>query len=337
MEPCMRPPVDYIFPPAVPGEVPYWRLVLRGASQMCFQSNELTGVFFLLAVLAASPISAAYLLVAGIMAPAGRMLLGDRGVALSSGLPGLNPCLIALAIPAFFETGWTNVGMWAVLVVCVAITIMLVRICVAVFPLPTLALPFLIVFWALYALEPSFDGLRLLSFPTTDGATFHPLTAVLLSLGQALFSPTVLSGVLFATGVLLSNWRHGVLAVAGAVIGTVVAYYYRHVDPASADMGLYGFNGVLTAVAVFVVCGGKLRLSILGALIATMLMPAIADSGVQVLSAPFVLTTWLLIGLGWIEDRWFDAAETVAPEPLPSTHPAHATRHAASTRRAHDQ
>lgn len=315
----MKAPVDYIFAPAVPGEVPYWRLVLRGASQMCFQSNELTGLFFLAAVLVASPISAAYLLVAGIMAPAGRMLLGDRGVVLSSGLPGLNPCLIALAIPAFFETGWTNVGMWAVLVVCVAITIVLVKICVALLPLPTLALPFLIVFWALYALEPHIDAVQLLSLSTSEGAAFQPLTAVLLSLGQALFSPAVLSGVLFATGVLLSNWRHGVLAIAGAIIGTVVAYYYRHVDPASADLGLYGFNGVLTAVAVFVVCGGKLRLSILGALIATMLMPAIADFGVQVLSAPFVLTTWLLLVLGWIEDHWFDEKGPIARDPLPAT------------------
>jgi urea transporter len=42
-----------------------------------------------------------------------------------------------------------------------------------------------------------------------------------------------------------------------------VAYYYRDVDPVSANLGLYGFNGVFTAVAVFAFCGGKLRLAIL--------------------------------------------------------------------------
>lgn len=326
----MKEPVDYIFPPVAPGEVPYWRLVLRGTSQMCFQSNELTGVFFLLAVLVASPISAAYLLVAGIMAPAGRMLLGDRGVILSSGLPGLNPGLIALAIPAFFETGWTNLGMWAVLVVAVAITIALVRVCITVLPFPTLALPFLIVFWALHALAPQMDVIQPLSFASTADAIFRPVMAVLLSLGQALFSPTVLSGVLFATGVLLSSWRHGVMAVCGAIIGTAVAYYYGDVDPGSADLGLYGFNGVLTAVAVFVTCGGKLRLSILGALIATMMIPAIAGLGLQTLSAPFVFTTWLMLGLGWIEYRWFDVEAEPAPKPIP------AAKSHASARPAHD-
>jgi urea transporter len=310
----MKEPVDYIFPSAAPCQVPYWRLVLRGCSQMCFQSNELTGLFFLAAVLVALPISAAYLLVAGIMAPAGRMLLSGKGPVISTGLPGLNPCLIALAIPAFFHTGWTDVGMWAVLVVCVAITIVLVRVCVAVLPFPTLAFPFLIVFWALYALAPDFAVLRPIEFSAFAPATFHPLKAVLLSLGQALFSPAILSGLLFATGIFLSNWRHGVLAVSGAVIGTAVAYYYRDVDPASVNQGLYGFNGVLTAVAVFVVCGGKLRLSILGALLATIMMPVIADLGLQTLSAPFVFTTWLMLGLGWIEDNWFDVRKgTVLP------------------------
>jgi len=318
----MKAPVDYIFPPAVPGQVPYWRLVLRGTSQMCFQSNELTGLFFLVAVLVASPISAAYLLVAGIMAPAGRMLLGDRGAILSTGLPGLNPCLIALALAAFFETGWTNVGMWVVLVVCVAITIVLVRVCITVLPFPTLALPFLIVFWALYALAPSLDAVQPLSLSATAHATFHPVTAVLLSLGQALFSPTLLSGVFFASGVLLSNWRHGVLAIFGAIIGTAVAYYYSNADPASADLGLYGFNGVLTAVSVFVVCGGKLRLAILGALLATIMTPAIADLGVQALSAPFVFTTWLMLGLGWIEDNWFDVEPARGSKPAPAAKPA---------------
>ncbi len=324
----MREPVDYIFPPVTSGAVPFWRLVLRGCSQLCFQSNELTGVFFFAAALVASPIAFVYLLIAGIMAPAGRMMMGEREQVLATGLPGLNPCLIALALPAFFQTGWTNAGMWIVLFVCVAITIVLVRLCVAVLPFPTLALPFLLVFWALYAVAPEL-GLKPVAFAASEPTTFHPLRAVMFSLGQALFSPTILSGALFAVGVLLSNWRHGVIAIVGAAIGTAMAYYYREVDPVSANLGLYGFNGVLTAVSVFVVCGSKLRLAILGALLATILMPAIAAFGVQTLSAPFVLTTWLLLALGWFEDNWFAVAPAPAPlaagaaKPDISSHAAH--------------
>jgi hypothetical protein len=67
-------------------------------------------------------------------------------------------------------------------------------------------------------------------------------------------------------------------------------------------------------VSVFVFCGGKLRLAILGALPATILM-RIADFGVQTLSAPFVFTTWLMLGLGWVEDNWFDVEPERASEP----------------------
>jgi urea transporter len=301
----MKAPVDYIFPPVEVGSVPYWRLALRGCSQLCFQANELTGIFFLVAVFLASPIACAYLTVAALMAPGGRMQLGVSGRVLATGLPGLNPCLIALALPAFFHTGWANVGMWGVLIVSVAVTIVLVRLCVAVLPFPTLALPFLLVFWALHALDPHFSILQPVDFQSANTTVFQPLIAVLFGLGQAIFSPNAWSGLLFAAGVLFSNWRHGLIAIFGAIIGTTVSYYYRDIDPGSVNLGLYGFNGVSTAVSVFVICGGKLRLSILGALLATILMPAIANFGVPIVSAPFVITTWLMLALGWVEDNWF--------------------------------
>jgi urea transporter len=243
--------------------------------------------------------------VAAILAPAGRMLLGERGPVLETGLPGLNPCLLAVSLPTFFQTGWTNFGMWAVLLVCVALAVAMVHLFVAILPFPILVLPFLIIFWGLWALEPHVGFLEPGGLGIVGDATFEPFAAVLRSLGESLFSPTVLSGVLFLCGILLSNWRHGVIALLGAVIGTTVSYYYRHVGPSSADLGLYGFNGVLAAVSAYVFCGGKLRLAVLAALLATILTPVISALGVQALSAPFVLTTWLMLALGWVETHWF--------------------------------
>jgi len=296
-------------------------MALRGVSQLCFQCNEWTGLLFLIAVFVASPIAAAYLAVAALIAPAGRMLLRQNDPALETGLPGLNPCLLAISLPAFFHTGWTNVGMWIVLLCCVASAIVLVRICVATLPFPTLVLPFLIIFWTLYAMAPRFAVLQPLELGALQAATFHPLTAVLSSLGQAVFAASVWSGLFFAAGVFLSNWRHGLIAVFGASIGTAVSYYYHAGDPAGANLGQYGFNGVLTAVAVFVFCGGKLRLSILGALLATILTPAVAAFGVQTVSAPVAFTTWLMLVLGWIEEQWFALPSTSASSGAKSSKP----------------
>ncbi len=40
-----------VLPAVEDGQVPFWRVVLRGCSQCCFQTNEVTGVIFLVAVL----------------------------------------------------------------------------------------------------------------------------------------------------------------------------------------------------------------------------------------------------------------------------------------------
>lgn len=309
----MKQPVDIIFPPVENGKVPFFRIVMRGISQLCLQTNELTGLIFLVAVLIASPIASAYLLVAAILGPLGRRLIGERQEVLSTGLPALNPCLIALSLPVFFHTGWTNISMWVVLLVCIASAILLVWLFLRILPFPIIALPFLIIFWILRAIEPHVDYLQPSNIHLAAYHTFHPVIAVLFSLGQAIFSPTIWSGLLFLIGLLLSNWRHGLVAFLGAVIGTTVAYYYSHATPESANLGLYGFNGVLAAVSVFVFCGGRLRLSILGALLATIFIPLIADFGVQTLSAPFVFTTWLMIWLGWIEDNWFRVPPPAQP------------------------
>lgn len=321
----MKAPVDYIFPPVEAGLVPYWRLVLRGCSQLCFQSNELTGLLFLAAVFVASPISAAYLLVAGIMAPAGRMLFGEPRGIVESGLTGLNPGLMALALPAFFHTGWLNAGMWGVLVASIVVTSLLVSLLLTFVPFQISAFPFLLVFWVLWALAPQIDVLQPLAHTPVD-VTFRPLLAVLHGLGQALFSSSLWSGVLFLIGVLLSNWRHGLIALMGAVIGTLVSYYYRDVDVGSVNLGLYGFNGVLSAVSVFVICGGQLRLAILGALIATMLTPAIADLGLPTLAAPLVLTSWLMLALGWVGENWFDEPPARVAAAVAVTQPLHSNR-----------
>lgn len=317
-----RSPVDAIFPPVdvEAGElVPYWRLVLRGCSQMCLQSNELTGLCILAAAFVASPIAGAYLLVAGIMAPAGRMLLGERRKdVLASGLPGLNPSLIALSLPAFFETGWTDVGMWIVLVACVASTLVLTRVFVLTLPFPILALPFLLTFWGLEELAPHLAAVQPLVLESGGDTVLHPLKALFHGLGEAAFSPTVISGLLILIGISLSNWRHGVLALLGAAIGAAVSYYYSNVAAADVDLGLYGFNGLLTAIAVFVLCEGRLRLAILGALLATILTPAIAEIGLATLSAPFVFTTWFVLVLGWIEDRWFRPPPAEDPPAAPT-------------------
>jgi len=47
-----------------------------------------------------------------------------------------------------------------------------------------------------------------------------------------------------------------------------------------------------------------------------------ADFGVSALSAPFVLATWLLVALGWVERNWFDLPSSRATSAAPETESA---------------
>lgn len=305
----MRSPVDIIFPPIENGELPFYRVVLRSISALGFQANELTGLFFLIAALVASPIAAAYLLTAAIIGPLIRKLLGEKKDVLASGLPGLNPALIALSLPAFFVTGWTNIAMWGLLLVCIVIAVLLVILFLRFFPLPIIGLPFLIIFWVLWAIEPHVSFIQLSKLGIVPYHTFHPVVAVLFGLGQAIFSPSLWSGLLVLIGFSLSNWRYGVVALCGAIIGTTMSLFYGHVATEDVNLGFYGFNSVLGAIAVYVICGQKIRLAILSALLSVILIPIIASFGVQTLAAPFILSAWIIIVLGWIDDKWFKMPE----------------------------
>jgi len=311
----MKAPVDIIFPPVPPDRVPYWRRGLRGCSQLCFQSNELTGLFFLAALLIVSPIASAYFLVAAMLAPGARWLLGDRGAVLGTGMPGLNPCLIALSLTGSFETGWTNFAMWGVLVACVAVTVVLTRLFLAVLPFPVLALPSVLTYWGLFALEPSLGFLEWRDLPSLADPEFEPVKLVLLNLAQVLLSTDYWSGVLFLIGMYLSNWRHATVALLAAIIGTLASNcFYTMINPASLTVTLMGFNAILTAVAVYATGGGKLSLAILGTLVAIVMTSVFGLVDLPTLSAPYVLSTWIVLALVWIDTHCFTEPETAEPD-----------------------
>jgi urea transporter len=291
-----------VLPAVEDGKVPFWRIVLRGCSQCCFQTNEVTGAIFLLAVLSYSWRMAAFMLIGAIVGPAVALLLRANRALIELGLYGFNSCLMALALGNFFSKPG---ALWIAMVVLTAVVAALTVVLIRILPFPVIAAPFILTFWIFWPLADNF-GIAKLEFPPfIDEKVLH-LRAGLAALGATLFAGKVLAGLVFFVGVLVSNWRHAVLALVAAFLADITGVWWD-VPGQQINLGLAGLNAVLAAVAIYSLCGSDLRLALFGAIVAGAILPLFSNLGLVPLAAGFVLTTWAVMFLGWFQGRYFNA------------------------------
>jgi urea transporter len=110
-----------------------------------------------------------------------------------------------------------------------------------------------------------------------------------------------------------------------SVLGMVVVSYHldvaeRALDPErlidrdqfeNVRLGLYGYNATLTAVALYL-WRRSLIPPLLGIVLTVPITELIPRAGLPALTAPFVLATWIVLALGWLEGRLF-GGKPIAP------------------------
>jgi urea transporter len=128
----------------------------------------------------------------------------------------------------------------------------------------------------------------------------------LRGIGQVMFQDNPLSGLLFFIAIGWGSYAAGVpqVAVGGflAVVASTFTAYWLRVDEGSLRAGLYGFNAYLVglALATFMVPSTMMWVYVvLGGAVSVVVMLAIANVfktwSTPALTAPFVLTAWLLL------------------------------------------
>jgi urea transporter len=124
---------------------------------------------------------------------------------------------------------------------------------------------------------------------------------LLRGVGQVMFQNNPLTGLLFLVGIFVNSFKFGGAALLGLAASTLAAHLLG-ADRALIRNGLFGFNGVLVGIglafflefdvllAVYIVLGGVVSTIVMMALI-NLLSPW----DMPALTAPFVLTAWLLL------------------------------------------
>ncbi len=127
------------------------------------------------------------------------------------------------------------------------------------------------------------------------------LDSVCRGCGQVMFQNNVVTGLLFFIGIFYNSVTLGVCAVLGTMSATLTAQLLG-ADKQLVRAGLFGFNGTLAGIALpfyftfdpsiflYVILNGAFSTIIMAAL-----MNFLGKWGIPALTAPFVLSTWLLM------------------------------------------
>jgi urea transporter len=139
----------------------------------------------------------------------------------------------------------------------------------------------------------------------SDLAAGNPVVTIIDTLlrgtGQVMFQNNPLTGLIFLAGIFVNSGKLGGFGLLGLATSTFAAYLLG-ADRTLIRNGLFGFNGILVGIglAFFLNYNGLLiGYVILGGILSTVAMMAIANIfsvwDMPALTAPFVLTAWLLL------------------------------------------
>lgn len=305
---------------------------LKGAGQVFFMENAITGALFLLAIGYASFESGVWATTVGaivglVVSTATALVMNVDEKSYRSGLFGFNGILVGVALPTFIAV---SPQLWVYIVIGAAIsTVVTAAFSASItksWGIPGSTGPFVLTAWLLLAGAYSFGSLHVVG-ETPKLATDYALGQVSIpngielveiffrNIGQVYLLGSWISGAIILLGIFIASRPAGIAAVAGSILALATAVFMR-ADPAVVAQGLYGFSPVLTAIAVGTVflkpsapVAGYAAL----ATVATVFVQAgfdvvMAPTGLPSYTAPYVLTMYLFIA-----PRMFEAPHPHKP------------------------
>lgn len=283
---------------------------LKGISQVILIENVVTGFIIFVAIMISS-LSLGFVTFFSAMIGT---LIGKFGGAdidsVSQGLYGYNSVLTGMALSLFLS----GHDRWVIALIGAAIAAIFSSTMSHVMKntaLPILTFPFIILTWFLLL-----TSYRLITFKLSPGLVPQSLSNWSLNIegetnwlhgsvngiGQIFFLDNTLSGVLLFVAIFWAGWKFGLYAIIGNAAALLTSYLLGG-EHSLIFNGLYGYNAILTIIAVSIVFREKQRFALLTGIIAACLTVPITASvdtwllpyGLPALTMPFVLCSWLFL------------------------------------------
>nr|WP_281419238.1 urea transporter [Marinobacterium ramblicola] len=267
-----------------------------GFSQIMLQSNSLTGLCFLAAI-AVNSLPMCLAAVAGsLTACLGAWVSGADKAHLEQGLYGYNGALVGLACALFWPSA--SALLMIILPIAALLSAGLMRLFLeprfsAWIGCPAYTAPFILSIWLVTAVAEV--------EPAPGAAVTHTgLDNLLLGFGQVLLLDNPIACLLILAGLALES-RPALYWGAVAVVLSSGCAFLLGATPDVIFTGAYAYNAVLVAIALSVRPNlGALPL-IAAILLSVPVTGWLKQSGVPVLTAPFVIVSWLALLLGRLD------------------------------------
>lgn len=273
----------------------YLCVVGRGFGQVMFQNNALSGGLMWVAIACHSWLWAILALAGNLTGTLTAVLSGYDKADIRDGLYGFNGTLVGIAIGVFWKT---TPGALFLLVVGSALSTWIARCGKYQQKVPAYTAPFILAVWLMLALcRWMYPSVLLPSVPGTAELSADWLGAFCLNIGQVMFlGDNLSSGLLFLLAIVINSRVNAVYTLLGAVL-PLLMFFFADQDYTAFNSGLWGYNAVLCAIAL----GTGLNRSAIWAVLAIVLSVGLQAIGLRwgwvTLTAPFVLATWLVLGI----------------------------------------
>ncbi|MBY0120391.1 urea transporter [Bacillus sp. S/N-304-OC-R1] len=284
---------------------------LKGISQVILIENAISGLIILLAIMVSSIFEGIIALLSAFIGTFIGKIGGMEEQKVNQGLLGYNSVLTGMALMLFLtgSNRWIfALGGAAIAAIFTAAIVYLMRNT----GIPILTFPFIVLTWIILLtpyklhainLSPELEpqNLSVLGPELTEKVDF--IEGIFNGIGQIYLLDEPLSGILLFVAVFFAGWKLGLYAILGNITALIFAYFLG-AEHTLMMLGLYGYNAILTILAVSAVFNEKQNfLTVLIGIISACLAVLITASvdallipfGLPALTMPFVLATWIIL------------------------------------------
>ena len=265
-------------------------ILLRGISQIFLLNNVITGILFLTGAFYNSwPIGTGGVI--GVLTgTVTALILKYKRGDINHGLYGYNGALVGLATVYFFGFSMPSV----IALFFGAVLSSIIMNFMTKWKVPPFTAPFIISTWIVMTIILTLHIIPLQAAQLPDASNLEIIPAMSRGIGQVMFQENIFTGIILLIGILVCSRISALYALLGTGIGVIVSCVCS-LPLSMITAGLFGFNGVLCGIALSGKKWHHVILAIASIVVSVFIMFGMSRLGIITLTAPFVMSTWLIL------------------------------------------